>query len=124
VSRMKRARIYEENMNVLRTALSTCKQLSEGDVELLEAFLAVSNLKPKDIIQAKRIYSQLDIDDFYEWASQHFGLDDYYDDAEDLIEHIKCIFRRDEHLLEINDDYKFAVKMIGRCEPVLHHLNR
>jgi len=124
VSRMKRAHIYQENMNVLRTALSTCKQLSEGDGVLLEAFLGVSNLKSKDIAEAKSIYSKLDICDFYEWASQHFGLDDYYDDAEDLIEHIKCIFRRDEHLLEINDDYKFAVKMIGRCEPVLHHLNR
>jgi len=124
VSRMKRAHIYQENMNVLRTALSTCKQLSEGDEELLEASLGVPNLKSKDIMQAKEIYSKLDVDDFYEWASQHFGLDDYYDDAEDLIEHIKCIFRRDEHLLEINDDYKFAVKMIGRCEPVLHHLNR
>ena len=116
VSRMKRARIYQENMNVLRTALSTCKQLSEGDEDLLEAFLGVPNLKTKDIIRAKRIYSQLDIDDFYEWASQHFGLDDYYDDPEDLVEHIKCIFRRDEHLLEVNEDYMFAVKMIGRSE--------
>jgi len=117
VSRMKRARIYEENMNVLRTALSTCKQLSQGDMELLEAFLGVSNLKPKDLIQAKRIYSNLDIDDFYEWASQHFGLDDYYDDAEDLVDHIKCIFRRDEHLIEVNEDYKFAAIMIGRSMP-------
>ena len=123
VSRMKRARIYEESMNVLRTALSTCKQLSGGDGELLEAFLGVPNLKSKDILHAKEIYSKLDIGDFYEWASQHFGLDDYYYDAEDLVDHIKCIFRRDEHLLEVNDDYKFAVKMIVRCEPVLHHLN-
>ena len=123
VSRMKRAHIYQENMNVLRTAISTCKQLSEGDRELLETFLGVSNLKPKDILQAKKIYSKLDLDDFYEWASQHFGLDDYYDDAEDLVDHIKCIFRRDEHLLEVNEDYKFAVKMIGRCGSVLHHLN-
>ena len=123
VSRMKRARIYEENINVLRTALSTCKQLSEGDGELLEAFLGITNLKSEDMVRAKKIYSKLDIGDFYEWASQHFGLDDYYYDAEDLVDHIKCIFRRDEHLLEVNDDYKFAVKMIGRCEPVLHHLN-
>ena len=122
VSRMKRARIYVENMNVLRTALSTCKQLSEGDVELLEAFLAVSNLKPKDIIRAKRIYSQLDIDDFYEWASQHFGLDDYYDDSEDLVEHVKCIFRRDEHLLEVNEDYKFITAVIARSEQKYLHL--
>jgi len=122
VSRMKRARIYQENMNVLRTAISTCKQLSEGDGALLEAFIGVPNLKPKDIIQAKRIYSKLDIDDFYEWASQHFGLDDYYDDAEDLVEHIKCIFRRDEHLLENDADYNFMTAMIARSQPINAHL--
>ena len=122
VSRMKRARIYEENMNVLRTALSTCKQLSQGDMELLEAFLGVSNLKPKDLIQAKRIYSNLDIDDFYEWASQHFGLDDYYDDAEDLVDHIKSIFRRDEHLIENDAGYKFMTAIIARSKPSASYL--
>ena len=122
VSRMKRARIYEENMNVLRTALSTCKQLSEGDRELLEAFLGVSNLKPKDIIQAKNIYSKLDIDEFYDWASQHFGLDDYYDDAEDLVDHIKCIFRQDEHLLENDTGYKFMTAIIARSQPSASYL--
>jgi len=107
---------------VLRTALSTCKQLSEDNGELLEAFLDVPNLKPKDIKEAKRIYSKLDIDDFYEWASQHFGLDDYYDDAEDLVEHIKCIFRRDEHLLENDADYNFMTAMIARSQPINAHL--
>ena len=122
VSRMKRARICAENMNVLRTALSTCKQLSEGDRDLLEAFLGVPNLKSKDIKQAKRIYSKLDIDDFYEWASQHFGLDDYYDDAEDLVEHIKCIFRRDEQMLHNNEDYQFIVRQIGRSRRIHSYL--
>ena len=122
VSRIKRARIYLENMNVLRTALSTCKQLSEGDRDLLEAFLGVPNLKSKDIKQAKRIYSKLDIDDFYEWASQHFGLDDYYDDAEDLVEHIKCIFRRDEQMLHNNEDYQFIVRQIGRSRRIHSYL--
>lgn len=122
MSRLKRACIYQENMNVLRTALSTCKQLSEGDRELLEAFIGVSNLKQKDIVAAKNIYSNLDIDDFFEWASQHFGLDDYYDDAEDLVEHIKCIFRRDEHLLENDADYNFMTAMIARSQPISAHL--
>jgi hypothetical protein len=119
---MKRARIYEENMNVLRTALSTCKQLSEGDRELLEAFLGVPNLKSQDILNAKEIYSKLDIDDFYEWASQHFGLDDYYDDAEDLVDHIKCIFRQDEHLLENDTGYKFMTAIIARSQPSASYL--
>ena len=121
-SRIKRARIYEENMNVLRTALSTCKQLSEGDGELLEAFLGVPNLKSKDIMQAKEIYSKLDIADFYEWASQHFGLDDYYDDAEDLVDHIKCIFRRNEQMLHTNEDYQFIVRQIGRSRRIHSYL--
>ena len=122
VSRMKRVRIYEENMNVLRTAISTCKQLSEGDGELLEAFIGVPNLKSKDILHSKEIYSKLDIDDFYEWASQHFGLDDYYDDSEDLVDHIKCIFRRDEHLIENDADYNFITAMIARSQSINAHL--
>ena len=122
VSRIKRARMYEENMNVLRTALSTCNQLSEGDGELLEAFLGVPNLKSKDILHARKIYSTLDIDDFYEWASQHFGLDDYYDDVEDLVDHIKCIFRRDEYLLQSNEDYKFITAIIARSEQKYFYL--
>jgi hypothetical protein len=122
VSRIKRARIYEENMNVLRTSLSTCKQLSEGDGELLEAFLGVPNLKSKDILHAKAIYSKLDIEDFYEWASQHFGLDDYYGDAEDLVDHIKCIYRRDEHLIENDAGYKFMTAIIARSQPSASYL--
>ena len=122
VGRMKRACIYDENMNVFRTALSTGKQLSEGDGELLEAFLGVPNLQSKDILHAKEIYSKLDIDDFYDWASQHFGLDDYYDDAEDLVDHIKCIFRRDEHVIEKDADYNFITAMIARSQSINAHL--
>ena len=88
---------------------------------MLEAFLGVPNLQSKDILHAKEIYSKLDIDDFYEWASQHFGLDDYYDGSEDLVDHIKCIFRRDEILLDTNADYQFMVKMIGRSEQILYN---
>ncbi|MDB2476537.1 hypothetical protein N9X06_06260, partial [Paracoccaceae bacterium] len=60
--------------------------------------------------------------DFYEWSSQHFGLDDYYDDAEELVDHIKYIFRRDEHLLENNADYNFMTAMIARSQPINAHL--
>jgi len=89
----------------------------------LEAFVDVPNLKSKDIIHAKKIYSKLDIDDFYEWASQHFGLDDYYDDAEDLVDHIKSIFRRDEQLLQNDADYQFITNMIGRSKPIYEYLD-
>jgi len=65
----------------------------------------------------------LDLDDFYEWASQHFGLDDYYDDAEDLVDHIKDIFRRDEQLLQKDADYQFITNMIGRSKPIYEYLD-
>ena len=75
---------------------------------------------PKDIIEAKNIYSKIDVDDFYDWATQHFGLDDYFEDAEDLVAHIKCIFRRDKILMNANADYQFIVKMIGRSEQIFY----
>jgi len=75
---------------------------------------------PKDIIEAKNIYSKIDVDDFYDWATQHFCLDDYFEDAEDLVAHIKCIFRRDEILMNANADYQFIVKMIGRSEQIFY----
>ena len=39
VKRIKREQAYEENMNVLRTAIATCKQLVDGDQQLIKAFL-------------------------------------------------------------------------------------
>jgi len=89
----------------------------------LQAFLDVKNIDEKSIHEARHIYSILDIDEFYEWASDHFGLDAYYEDSEDLVEHFKCIFRIDSDLLENNEDYKFVTKMIGRSEPIYCHLS-
>ena len=88
----------------------------------MQAFLDVKNIDEKSIHEARRIYSNLDIDEFYEWASDHFGLDNYYEDSEDLVDHFKCIFRIDGDLLENNDDYNFVTKMIGRSEPSFSYM--
>ena len=64
----------------------------------------------------------LDIDEFYKWASDHFGLDTYYEDSEDLVDHIKIIFGIDDDLLDNNEDYKFVTKMIGRSEPSFQYM--
>ena len=122
VQRLIRSKIYRENMNVLKTSIASCRQLANGEKELLKAFLDVKNIDEKSIHEARRIYSNLDIDEFYEWASDHFGLDAYYEDSEDLVDHVKGIFRIDGYLLENNDDYKFVTKMIGRSEPRYSHL--
>ena len=88
----------------------------------MQAFLDVKNIDEKSIHKARRIYSNLDIDEFYEWASDHFGLDTYYGDSEDLVDHLKGIFRIDSDLLDDNEDYKFVTKMIGRATPKFHHI--
>ena len=122
VQRLIRSKIYRENMNVLKTSIASCRQLANGEKELLKAFLDVKNIDEKSIHEARRIYSNLDIDEFYEWASDHFGLDTYYEDSEDLVDHIKIIFRIDDDILENNEDYKFVTKMIGRSEPSFHYM--
>ena len=48
--------------------------------------------------------------------------DFYYEDSEDLVDHIKIIFRIDDDILENNEDYKFVTKIIGRSEPSFHYL--
>ena len=122
VQRLIRSKIYRENMNVLKTSIASCRQLANGERELLQAFLDVKNIDEKSIHEARRIYSNLDIDEFYKWASDHFGLDTYYEDSEDLVDHIKIIFRIDDDLLDNNKDYKFVTKMIGRTEPVYQYM--
>lgn len=110
------------NKHPLNTSFASCRQLANGEKELLKAFLDVKNIDEKSIHEARRIYSNLDIDEFYEWASDHFGLDTYYEDSEDLVDHIKIIFRIDDDILENNEDYKFVTKMIGRSEPSFHYM--
>tara|TARA_B100000963_G_scaffold80946_1_gene68871 strand:- start:75 stop:410 length:336 start_codon:yes stop_codon:yes gene_type:complete len=111
-------------MNVLKTSIASCRQLANGERELLQAFLDVKNIDEKSIHEARCIYSNLDIDEFYEWASDHFGIDTYYEDSEDLVDHVKGIFRIDGDLLENNEDYKFVTKMIGRSQPNYSYFNQ
>ena len=49
----------------------------------------------------------MDIQEFYEWASHHFALDEFYEDAEDLIDHIKFIISSDNIHLFNDKKYKF-----------------
>ena len=51
-----------------------------------------------------------------------FGLDTYYEDSEDLVDHVKSIFRIDGDLLDNNEDYKFITSMIGRSEPIFQYM--
>ena len=59
VKRIKREQAYEENMNVLRTAIATCKQLAEGDQQLIKAFLGLTELKPKTSLRQKTFIPNL-----------------------------------------------------------------
>ena len=64
VKRHKRDLIYEENMKFLRIVIATCKQLADGDQRFIKVFLGVCDLNLKYIIDAKNIYSKLDVDNF------------------------------------------------------------
>ena len=64
----------------------------------------------------------MDIQEFYEWASHHFALDEFYEDAEDLIDHIKFIISSDNIHLFNDKKYKFITKIIGRSAPRYQYL--
>ena len=114
VKRILRERFDEENIHVLRKAISTCLQMARGEKEVIEAFIGVSNISDEDVEEARSIYSKLDIEEFFEWASHHFALNEFYEDAEDLIDHIKFIISSDNVHLFSDKKYKFITEIIGR----------
>jgi len=116
--RILRERKYTENITTLKTALETCLQLSKGDIATLEAFIGVKLPSVRSVEEARSIYSNLDIEDFYEWASHHFALDEFYDDSEDLVDHINGLITGEQSYSEIDQCYLFAATMIGRSEPI------
>ena len=114
IDRIHSRRLFERMMDTLRTALSTCVQLTQGNPELLKAFLGVENINREGIDEAKSIYGSLSINEFFDWASDHFGLDDYYYDADGLVEHLQDMMKDDALLLVKDDLYAFMAEMIDR----------
>ena len=58
----------------------------------------------------------------FEWASHHFAIDDFYDDEEDLIDHIKFIISSDNIHLYSDKKYKFITEIIGRSAQSYRYL--
>ena len=115
VTKLRNSQNIEAHLDVTRTSLLTCKQLADGEEQVIKSFLGLKAVTPKSIAEAKRIYSKLDIDEFFEWASQHFGLDDYYFDGEDFLQQMKGhLARSDIALDEDGDEYRFFARMVGR----------
>lgn len=114
IDRIYRRHFLARNMDTLRTALSTCVHLAHGNAELVQAFLGVQHINTKAIHEARSIYSHLDIEEFFDWASDHFGLDDYYNDAQELVDHLQDMIKDDGLLLFKDDLYAFMTNMVDR----------
>ena len=54
----------------------------------------------------------------FEWASDHFALDEFYEDEEDLIDHIKFIISSENIHLFNDKKYKYITEIIGRSAPI------
>ena len=83
-----------------------------------QGVFGLTDLMPKTSLRKKTLFQNHVM--IFMIGCSHFGLDDYFEDAEDLVAHIKCIFRRDEILMNANADYQFIVKMIGRSEQIFY----
>ena len=110
----------KQAMETLATAISTCRALASGDKKLLEEFLQIEDKEDNGSEEARKVYSNLDIEEFFEWASDHFGLDKYYESAEHLVEHIKWIIECEPTRLVCNEGYIFITKIIGRSDKPLN----
>jgi hypothetical protein len=110
-----------ERIETLYTCLNTCMGLAEGNKELIEAFTDIQDAGEIGPEEARKIYSNLTIEEFFEWGSDHFGLDDYYTDADTLVDNVKYHMECDERMLIVNEPYKFITQIIARSFKIAEH---
>lgn len=110
-----------ERVETLYTCLNTCMGLAEGNKELIEEFINIHDAGDIGCEEAHRIYSNLTIEEFFDWSTEHFGLDDYYRDTETLIDNVKFHMEEDQRMLVVNEPYKFITKMIARSFKIAEH---
>tara|TARA_B110000305_G_C18954868_1_gene410065 strand:+ start:72 stop:368 length:297 start_codon:yes stop_codon:yes gene_type:complete len=95
--------------------------LADGNIELIEEFTDIEDAGQIGSDEAQKIYSNLTVEEFFDWSTEHFGLDDYYTDTEVLVDNVKYHMEDDESMLEFNEPYKFITKMIARTFPIIEH---
>ena len=110
-----------ERVEILYTCLTTCMGLAEGNKELIEEFTTIQDVSEIGPKEARRIYSNLTIEEFFEWGSDHFGLDDYYTDADTLVDNVKYHMECDDRMLIVNEPYKFITQIIARSFQIAEH---
>lgn len=88
--------------------------MESGDKKLLEEFPQIEDAKDDGSEEARRFYYNLINEIFFEWASDHFGLDQYYESSEHLVEHIKWMIECASTRQIRNENYIFIRKIIGR----------
>ena len=121
VKRLRTENFHIERTEILYTCLNTCMGLADGNIELIEEFTDIEDAGQIGSDGAQKIYSNLTVEEFFDWSTEHFGLDDYYTDTEVLVDNVKYHMEDDESMLEFNEPYKFITKMIARTFPIIEH---
>ena len=121
VKRLRTENFHIERTEILYTCLNTCMGLADGNIELIEEFTDIEDAGQIGSDEAQKIYSNLTVEEFFDWSTEHFGLDDYYTDTEVLVDNVKYYMEDDESMLEFNEPYKFITKMIARTFPIIEH---
>ena len=121
VKRLRIENFHNERTEILYTCLNTCMGLADGNIELIEEFADIEDAGQIGSEEAQKIYSNLTVEEFFDWSTEHFGLDDYYTDTEVLVDNVKYHMEDDESMLEFNEPYKFITKMIARTFPIIEH---
>lgn len=116
VERLRSENFQSERIEVLYICISTCMGLADGKKDLIEEFVDIEDAGEIGPEEARKIYSNFTIEEFFEWGTDHFGLDDYYLDAQTVVDNIKCHIEDDEDILETSERYRFITKIIARSE--------
>lgn len=116
LDRLKEKDWHHARQGALTTALATCMALAVGDKEMIEEFLMIEDAGDIGPEEARRIYANLDIEEFFEWRADHFGLDDYYTDPEAVFDDLKWELEHNKNVLEYDVHYNFLAAIVARSD--------
>lgn len=110
---------YRMKQALLRTAIATCMALADGNKQVIEDFLDLDDVGEIGPVEARHIYSNMDIEEFHDWASGNFNLDDYFESPEDLVFDLKWEMAEDETLLDHDVHYSFLAGIVARSDVMI-----
>lgn len=113
---------FLERDQLLQLAAETAASLSQGNLWTLQRFYNLRSLNHSSIRGSTEVFSELTVPEFFEWATDHFQLDDVFNDCEHLVDYIKTRLELQPTLLDQCSSYQLLVSIIGRSDRTFENI--